>query len=317
MFISFDNGAHWQTFQLNLPITPVTDIRVHRKDLVLSTMGRAFWILDNVTPLHQLTDAVQSASAQLLAPRAAYRTRYVAMGGRPAVPDYPPNGAHLDYVLAADAQGEIKLEILDVAGKVIRTITSNQTAVPLERPSSGGDEETRGAGFGAFAARPLTKKAGLNRYVWDLRYDGGGPLVVPGQYQVRLTVDSKPQTQPLTVRLDPRLAKDGVTLVELQEQLTLNLQIRETLNEARQLVSQIGEKLRGASGETAGRLQALRAKLLTAPGPYPQPMLLDQLQSLSRMVNGADRKVGRSAVEYFQVLKKQLGTLQQELVATP
>ncbi len=317
MFISFDNGAHWQTFQLNLPVTPVTDIRVHRKDLVLSTMGRAFWILDNVTPLHQLTDAVQSASAQLFAPRAAYRTRYAAMGGRPAVPEYPPNGAHLDYALASDVQGELKLEILDAAGKVIRRITGNQAAASIERPSSGGDEEMRGPGFGAFAARPLSKKAGLNRYVWDLRYDSGGPLVVPGPYQVRLIVDGKPQMQPLTVKLDPRLVKDGVTLADLQEQLTLNLQIRETVNEARQLASQVDEKLRGASGEMASRLQALRAKLVTAPGPYPQPMLLDQLQSLSRMVNGADRKVGRSALEYYQVLKKQLATLQQELIATP
>src|SRR5262249_11960005 len=137
MFISFDNGRLWQSFQLNLPVTPVTDIRVYRKDLVLSTMGRAFWILDNVTPLHQLTADVQSSTAHLFVPRAAYRMRSSRMGGRPDQPEHPPAGAHIDYYLASEPSGDLKLEILDAKGSIIRSITSSAASVDSEQPAQG------------------------------------------------------------------------------------------------------------------------------------------------------------------------------------
>jgi photosystem II stability/assembly factor-like uncharacterized protein len=318
MFISFDNGAQWQPFQLNLPLTPVTDIRVHRKDLVLSTMGRGFWILDNVSPLHQVNATVAAAAAHLFTPRLAYRTRSAAMGGRPQVPEYPPVGAHLDFALSAEPAGELKLEILDVTGKVVRTATSQTNAranASSNRPTQlGGDEEMRGPGFGASAARPLTKQAGLNRWVWDLRVDGGGPLVVPGKFTVRLSADGWTKTQPLTVALDPRLAKDGVTLLDLREQFNLLVAVRETTVQARRLAQKLDEALRETKdGAAKERLHTLRAKLVTAPGAYPQPMLIDQLSSLSRMAGAADRKVGRSAIQHFAVLKKQLAEIKAEL----
>ncbi len=316
MFISFDDGKQWQPFQLNLPVTPVTDIRVHRKDLVLSTMGRAFWILDNVTPLHQAGDTV---ATQLLAPRTAYRTRYAGGGGRSAAaPEYPPPGAQLDYVLDKAPAGELKLEVLNALGKVIRTATSGAAApAQAERPTAtGGDEEMRGPGVGGFAARPLTKRAGLNRYTWDLRIDGGGPLVVPGKFTLRLSADGWTKTQPLTVELDPRLAQDGVTLFDLREQFNLLVNVRDTLSDARQLSQKLAQKLDAAlkqNSASSTQLQALRARLVTAGGPYPQPMLIDQLNSLSRMAGAADRKVGRSAIQHFAVLKKQLAEIKAEL----
>lgn len=318
MFISFDNGAQWQPFQLNLPVTPVTDIRVHRKDLVLSTMGRGFWILDNVAPLHQLNETVAAAPAHLFAPRTAYRTRYAAMGGRPNVPDYPAAGAQLDFALASEPAGDLKLEILDVAGKVVRSATSAtnpRAAAQAERPAQlGGEEEMRGPGFSGFAARPLTKKAGLNRWVWDFRIDGGGPLVVPGKFTVRLSADGWTKTQPLTVLLDPRLAKDGVTLLDLREQFNLLVAVRETSSEARKLAQKLDAALRQTKDEPSKqKLQTLRSKLVTAPGTYPQPMLIDQLSSLARMAGAADRKVGRSAISHHKVLKKQLADLKAEL----
>lgn len=317
MFISFDNGAQWQAFQLNLPVTPVTDIRVHRKDLVLSTMGRSFWILDNVSPLHQFSETV---ATQLLPPRTAYRTRYAGGAGgsgrSAAPPEFPPPGAQIDYVLAEAPSGELKLEVLNSLGKVIRTATSSAAApTQAERPVAlGGDEEMRGPGFGGFAARPLTKRVGLNRYTWDLRIDGGGPLVVPGKFTLRLSADGWSKTQPLTVELDPRLAKDGVTLLDLREQFDLLVNVRDTISEARKLSQRLDTLLReNKDAALTPQLRDLRAKLVTASGPYPQPMLIDQLNSLSRMAGAADRKVGRSAIQHYGVLKQQLAALKAEL----
>lgn len=314
MFISFDNGGHWQPFQLNLPVTPVTDIRVHRQDLVLSTMGRAFWILDNVTPLHQIVDGM--ATAQLFKPRLAYRTRSAGggRGGGGAAPEYLAPGAQLDYFLPTEPAGELKLEIFDDNGKLVRSYSS-QAARSAEAPGrttqTGDEEEMRGPRFAA-AARPLPKKAGANRFAWDFRYDNFGPLALPGKYQVKLSAEGWTQTQTLDVALDPRLARDGVTMNDLKEQLNLLLAVRDTTSAARKTVQQIEEGMRTSEGERVQALRALRAKLVTAPGTYPQPMLLDQLSSLSRMAGSADRKVGRSAFEYFEVLKKQLASIQDE-----
>jgi photosystem II stability/assembly factor-like uncharacterized protein len=309
MFVSFDHGAHWQSLQLNLPVTPITDIKVHQQDLVLSTMGRAFWILDNLTPLHQLSEDIQTSNA-LFVPRAAYRTRYAPMAARPGQPEYPPNGVHLDYVLSAEPN-DLKLEISDSTGRIIRTVTDKAPAGGGGMRSGGGDDEMRGPGFGGALPRALSKRSGLNRFVWDLRYDNNGPLVVPGKYQARLSAGDWSQTQTITVKLDPRLTKDGVTQADLVEQLTLNLQLLDTLAEARKLVQQIDEALKQPGGAEASvaRLRDIRQQLVTAPGAYPQPRLIDQLQALSRMINGADRKVGRSAVQYLQELKKRSAEL--------
>ncbi|MFN0108117.1 MAG: WD40/YVTN/BNR-like repeat-containing protein [Blastocatellia bacterium] len=317
MFISFDNGKSWQPFQLNLPVTPITDIRVHQKDLVISTMGRAFWILDNVSPLHQITDAVATSAATLFKPATAIRTRRASGGGGRsggASPEYPAPAAVIDYVLAVEPAGELKLEILDAADKVIRTVTSRAgQAAPAGRGVMQGDEdEMRGPRFGG-AAASLTKRAGHNRFAWDFRYDGFGPLALPGKYKVRLSADSWNQTQPLEVTLDPRLAKDGVTVADLKEQLDLLLAVRETTSDARRTLQRIDGAIQKAAGtDKLQKLQALRSQLATAPITYPQPMLIDQLGALSRMAGSADRKVGRSTLEYFEVLKKRLTEIKNE-----
>ena len=316
MFISFDNGKNWQSFQQNLPVTPITDIRVHRKDLVLSTMGRSFWIMDNVSPLHQITDAVAASAATLLKPATAIRTRR-AGGGRPGTsPEYPAPAAQIDFVLAAEPAGDLKLEILDAEDKVIRTVTSRAGRPEAQAGRGamlGDEEEMRGPRF-AGAAASLTKRAGLNRFSWDFRLDGFGPLALPGKYKVRLSADSWSQTQPLEVTLDPRLAKDGVTVADLKEQLELLLAVRETTGDARRTLQRIDAAIQQAAGQAdkLQKLQALRAQLATAQITYPQPMLTDQLGALSRMAGSADRKVGRSALEYFEVLKKRLAEIKNE-----
>src|SRR5262245_61490519 len=193
-------------------------------------MGRAFWILDNVTPLHQIADAAQASAAHLFKPRAAYRMRYAAMSG-PGSPEYPPAGAQVDYYLATEPAGELKLEVSDESG-MVRTVSSQaigQGGDPgAQGAASSGDEEMRGPRSGPAMTRALPKRAGANRFIWDLRYDGGGPLVTPGKYQLKLSGDGWSRTEALEVRLDPRLEKDGVTIADLQEQLQLLLKIRET-----------------------------------------------------------------------------------------
>ncbi len=147
MYISFDNGAHWQPFQLNLPATPVTDIKFAHKDLVLSTQGRGFWILDNLTPLHQLNDQVSASAAFLFKPREAIRT--AGRGGRRAraSPIRRP-ARQIDYYLASAPAGDITLDILDATGKVVRKFSSAGAGAAEERPveadAGGGDEEGGG-----------------------------------------------------------------------------------------------------------------------------------------------------------------------------
>src|SRR5262249_19599780 len=145
----------------------------------------------------------------------------------------------------------------------------------------------------------------------------GGPLVVPGKYQLKLSGEGWSQTQTLEVKLDQRLEKDGVTVADLREQLQLLLKIRETTAEARRIAQQLDEAIKrlGTQNQAADRaekLQAIRSRLVTAPGSYPQPMLIDQFGGLSQMAGAADRRVGRSALEYFDVLKEQLAAIKTE-----
>nr|MBP6822849.1 hypothetical protein [Acidobacteriota bacterium] len=188
-------------------------------------------------------------------------------------------------------------------------------AAPAGRGVMQGDEdEMRGPRFGG-AAASLTKRAGHNRFAWDFRYDGFGPLALPGKYKVRLSADSWNQTVPLEVTLDPRLAKDGVTVADLKEQLDLLLGVRDLSTEARRTLQSIDAAIQKAAGQDAKvkALQALRSQLATAQITYPQPMLIDQLGSLSRMAGSADRKVGRSTIEYLEVLKKRLTEIKNEV----
>ena len=155
MFVSFDNGRHWQSFQQNLPATPVTDIRVHHKDLVLATMGRAFWIMDNVSLLHQLAsrhELVMRSEAYLFQPREAYRMRYSPTGGSPDQPQYPPPGAAIDYYLAGEPAADA--EARDHRRQGQRRAHVHGAG---RRPAAGGSRDAGRRGGGASA--PLTRSA--------------------------------------------------------------------------------------------------------------------------------------------------------------
>jgi photosystem II stability/assembly factor-like uncharacterized protein len=327
LFVSFDNGAHWQSFQMNLPSTPFTDIRVHHQDLVLSTMGRGLWIMDDVTPLHQLAGrhkAIMTTEAYLFQPQDAYRMRYSASAGRADQPEYPPAGVYFDYYLAGSPATDVTLDVIDRAGTTVRTLTSAGRA-GAAAPATG----RRGRG----GSTTLSKREWHSRFRWDLRYgsqagtaaaavpgEGGGggaagPLVVPGTYTVKLTVGEWTQSRSLDVRMDPRVAADGVTQADLQEQLDLSLKIRDAIADARLLAVRIADGRDKARADPARvkQLQALFDRVVTASLIYPQPMLIDQFSNIARMIGQADQKPGRDAYLRFDDLIKEMSAIQAEL----
>lgn len=327
MFISFDDGAHWQPFQQNLPATPVTDIKVVRNDLAISTMGRSFWIMDNITPLRELSPQVASASAYLFQPRDAYRMRYSTGIGRVrslSDPEYLPPGAIIDYYLAQEPAEEVRLEILDAQGKVIRTFTSGTAGQAETR-----EQQMREEFLGRQGTPRLAKSPGMHRFVWDLSYPGpwdpetgqpgaNGPLATPGRYQARLTVGNWSSTREFNVLIDPRVAADGVTQAALEEQLQHSLRVRDAISDARRTLARLREakqRTREGSAER-GRLETLEARLATASAGgirYPQPMLIDQLQYLYRMITRADQKLGQDAFERYRELERELEGIKEEL----
>lgn len=304
MFISFDDGESWQPFQLNLPVTPVTDIQVYRKDLMLSTMGRSFWILDDLTPLHQIKPEISAASAYLFEPRDAIRMRYDILGSGPAAPEYPRPGVILDYYFSAKSSAEVRLEILTVDGGSVRAFSSKTNLSPLK------------------------EDAGMHRLIWDMRREGarsgggrsrGGPLVAPGTYRARLTSGDWSREVDFEIAMDPRIAADGVTVSDLKAQEQLSLKVLALREEARQLADLIDARIKKIE-EKAGkdkrssrtdqaaktRLNEIRGKMITAQGRYPQPMLIDQIGYLEGMLDGADQKPGRDAYIRLEELEKAL-----------
>ncbi len=236
--VSFDAGASWRPLQRNLPTVPVTDLVVKDDDVVLSTQGRSFWILDDIAPLRQLTPEVAQAPAHLFAPSVAYR--FGGAEGRGAVGKNPPYGARFDYLLKeAPKDGEeVTLEVLDAKGALVRAFSSKEAQKDRASEPKGEGDEGDGGGD---APKPIPAKAGLNRTTWDLRYPpaskfdglilwGGeleGPRAVPGRYQVRLTAGGQTLTQAFELRKDPRLAttdedfaKQFALLSEVRDKLT-------------------------------------------------------------------------------------------------
>jgi photosystem II stability/assembly factor-like uncharacterized protein len=319
MFISFDNGAHWQSFQLNLPRVPITDIKVHRQDLIVSTQGRALWILDNVTPLHQITAQMKTSDVRLFKPRDGYRTRVA-----PAI-----LGPTVDYYVPPSAGTTARIEVLDSAGSVVSTYTSDAPASAgggrrgraggaggepddPDAPPSGG-----GRGRGGFIPR-ATNVQGMNRFVWDVR-NQAGITMPPGAYQARLTVGGVTQTQPFTVLIDPNVAADGVTTADLKEQYDHNMRMRRLVTDASQTVARVREMRTslGAGGDVSKlkALDAIAGKLLTEPVRYGKPGLQAQITYLAGMTTGADQKIGRDAVERYAVLQKELDAIKLQLDA--
>ena len=329
IYISFDNGGRWQPFNLNLPQVPITDLKLHKKDLVVTTQGRGFWILDNVTPLHQITPAITTTVAHLYKPRDGYRTRVSANLLGPSI----------DYYLPASHSGPVTIEILDAAGGVTSSYNSEAVAgggrgrggrgaATGSAPAAPGttamttsmeppDPETSGGGRGRGGPPPrVTKDGGHNRFVWNAQ-TSAGLAAVPGPYQARVKAGEWTATEPFTLLIDPRVAAGGVTPADLKEQFDHNVRVRELSARAGQLLTRVRGAMAGDAAKSA-TARAIYEQLVNTPEGvrYNKPGLQAHIQYLSGMTTGADQKIGRDAIERYQVLKKELEALEAKAQAS-
>jgi photosystem II stability/assembly factor-like uncharacterized protein len=281
VFVSLDDGGHWRSLQLNLPAVPVHDLIVKNDDLVAATHGRSFWILDDISPLRQMAEPKEAPDVQLFAPRVTYRARMPGATPRGPVGKNPPEGAIIYYFLKSEpattkgedgreTKQEITLEILDAEGGVVRKYSNIDKKTGPDQPEEDPFEEK--------PAELLPAEAGMNRFAWDLRHDrpvkvpGGeavfsdykpkGPMVLPGRYQVRLTVAGKSQTAPLELKPDPRIT---LPATDLARQYELGLKLRGRINDAQNAINQMLDvrtqikALKTRLGDDSGRKSTVAA----------------------------------------------------------
>jgi hypothetical protein len=292
VWVSFDDGDHWQSLQFNLPHTSMRDLWIHGSDLIVATHGRSFWILDDIAPLRQFNEKAMQSPAWIGRPTPAYRVRRDTNTDTPLPPDEPlaenpPDGAVIDYYLAQPAASPVTLEILDAGGK------------PVRRYSSADSPEVTEADLKTLSIPPLWLRmprilpatAGLHRWIWDLHgmppgslrhgYPIAavphetprlplGPSVLPGVYTVKLTAEGHAYTAPLTVKMDPRvktLPADLQRQYEAEKQLAkLVARTTEAIREARAAGDQIDKLAHDATGPLAEHLAALGKKVKAALG---------------------------------------------------
>jgi len=292
VWVSFDDGGHWQPLQMNLPHTSMRDLWIHEDDLIVATHGRSFWILDDLTPLRQASEAMEKSEAALFKPETAYRVRRSTYSDTPLPPDEsagenPPNGAILDYYIGPDSSGPVTLEIVDEQGKVVRRYAS--TDKPEET-----QEELEKQLIPLYWIEPfraLPAGDGMHRWAWDLHYAAMvslrhgypisavpgrtpryplGPRALPGKYTVRLHVNGHTYSEPLIVKEDPRV-KATLPMLERQFQMELRLskiitQTSDAVLQSRAMDEQL-QKISGrASAATAEAISTFEKKLDSVVG---------------------------------------------------
>jgi photosystem II stability/assembly factor-like uncharacterized protein len=364
IYVSFDDGASWQALRLNLPAVPVYDLVIKEHDLVAATHGRSFWILDDLTPLHHLTEEVLSAPAHLFAPRPTFRLAppmgyarqpapgksYMVAQGAPATYSEtqsttgqtvrtfldagknPPDGVIVTYYLRQQPEGEVTLSFLDAQGQLIKRFSS---VAANDQPSASTSKEPR-----------VAVEAGLNRFVWNLRYPDArgvpgdvttersltGPLAPPGTYQVQLSVAGQTSTATFDVRKDPRVS---ATPADFEAQFSLLLRIRDKLSEThdainrlRSIRQQVEDWVRRAEGESKGqkaaeavaqaatgikeKVTAIEAELIQSRARVQQdqlnfPTRLNaKLSGLTSVVASADGAPTQQAYDVFRDLSTRI-----------
>jgi photosystem II stability/assembly factor-like uncharacterized protein len=334
VFVSFDDGGHWQPLQLNLPVSPIHDLVVKDDDLVAATHGRAFWVLDDITPLRQVNSQSAQADAVLYQPQIALSLNYpTEFDKRQPVGENPPAGAVIDYYLKTAPKDEVTLDILDAQGKVVRHLSSKEKKENDQPPEWPDRVE---------APKTIPATEGMNRFAWDLHYDDPiqipgafysgegprGPRAVPGAYQVRLTVAGKSQTAPLQLAMDPRLkgAEAGA-----QKQFELSMQVRDRItqlhqavNEIRDLKAQIqslrkkfGDDARvktalAAADELTKKMSGVEEQLIQvnmkgSEGNLAFPNMLNEaFDSFSHVIEGANAAPTQPQYEVFKSLRARL-----------
>ncbi|HLG63519.1 MAG TPA: hypothetical protein VKY19_16385 [Ktedonosporobacter sp.] len=275
IYVSFDDGSHWQSLRLNLPVVPIHDLVIKDSDLIVATHGRSFWVLDDITPLRQISEEIQDRAAFLFSPRPTVRFitnmgfsrapgaggKYFRMTGTVMVTmrreqkpngesfdrcldagQNPPDGVIVTYYLKEQPEGEVKLTFLDAQGNEIKSFSSAEPEKPANNKNGAKGPEKKEV--------RVPKNVGANRFIWDMRYpeaakvddfmgmDGpiAAPVAAPGQYQVRLTVGGQEYTQPFEIQKDPRIA---ASVEDLQAQFALRMRIRDKATETHEAINMI------------------------------------------------------------------------------
>lgn len=354
IYVSFDDGAQWQSLRLNLPDVQVSDIVIQGNDVVIATHGRSFYVLDDITPLRQLKPTLTSETMHLFAPPKAERN---------------VSQARIDYFLAKPAE-KVTIEILDSKGQVIRTFTGTpndqangrgrggrgrggdtaaaEPGAAGDAGAEGGEGGGGGGGRGRGGVANAPDKAGLNRFTWDMRYPSAktfegmilwsgstqGPEAVPGTYSVRLTADGATATEKLILEKDPRL--DSVTVADLAEQFSLALKIRDDVTQSneiviliRELKRQMDDRLKqNSDAALKASLDSFREKLSvieedvyqvqnrSGQDPLNFPIKLNnKIAALGSSVEHGDGKPTTASYEVYKLLKEKLTEQQNKLDA--
>ncbi len=342
VYVSFDDGDNWESLRGNMPATSIRDLVIKDDDLVVGTHGRGFWILDDITPLRQLRpDGLDGDT--LLKPQVATRVEWNRNTDTPLPPDEPsgenpPDGAIIHYFLKQPAAGPVGIEFLDSAGNMVRRYTSDDKAVEIR-------DEGNVPSYWIRPSPVVSTAAGLHRLVWDLHFtpppvpqtypiaatphntapEPKGPWVSPGTYTVRLTVGGKPYTQPLVVRMDPRIK---VAPIALQQQFTLSKRLYDAMVKIQEMIpivsdardraqaagkTEVAQKLSSlAGGDGSGRLRGASGRGATlSSGPTLTSIAADlaALYALSQDGSGVPPTQTVTAAE--DTLKRYNGIMAQ------
>jgi photosystem II stability/assembly factor-like uncharacterized protein len=289
---STDDGATWQPLKLNLPTVAVHDLAVKHNDLVVGTNGRSIWILDDLTPLRELSPAGAEQDVHLFPVQPAVRWRYHSSYAGPSPGQNPPRGAVVHYYLRKKPKGDLTLEILDAQGTVVSKLSSKPD--PEELPADDPDAPENPP------KKPLLPtEPGVQRVVWDLRHQGAtlikgakidmgnpavGPLANPGTYTLKLTVEGKTWTTVLTVQPDPRVQ---ISAAELEDQLKFTLRVRDDVSQLTKLVNQV----RGLKKQLAGRTEFWKEDAKTEPLCQAARELTDKLDALEAKLHNPKAEV--------------------------
>ena len=316
IYVSFDDGDNWQSLRLNMPATSVRDLVIKDDDLVAGTHGRGFWILDDISPLRQITPSIAESQAILFKPQLAYRVRWNLNTDTPIPQEEPggqnpPDGAIINYFLKDKVSGEVTLEILNAAGKLVRKYSSNDK--PYQLPESNTP---------LYWVRPqqiLSGEAGSHRFMWDMHYtpldlpvqfpiaatyqntapDPTSPWVLPTVYTVKLTVNGQSQSQPLTLKMDPRIRTTPAQLQQIHDLSVICYEGRQKALEALKKSEEL-RKVARYTEEGLKTVLAQEAALKRVGGEFA---------TLHNILHDSDMPATTQTIAAVQAAQKKLGEL--------
>ena len=310
MYISFDDGDNWLKFQQNLPLTPITDIKIHRNDLILSTMGRSFWIMDNINFLrhHNFNDKekIYPVSNTIRYRNRSYKDTHIS---------YPHTTVDFDYILSNSGAEKIEITIYDKHNRVVNSFSSYNSNDDIDTYEMSTNE------FTSIRSTNISLRKGLNRFAWNMRHRGSwsknknisyrnGPLCKPGNYKVEFKINDKIYQENFVIQKDPRI-KD-LSDSDYLEQENLLLEIRDFISEVRIFTDKVSN-MKIKSNSKNKILEIIKDNLITQKGTYMQPMLMDQIRYLQSMLSRADQRPGKDAYFRLKELRAQFMSLKDQL----